>query len=233
MYSARPTRSSTGCTGHRGTGRAVAALLGRMTNHLDHLSNDRRHARSRIKLAGENGQLVEHYDVIFRELFCIAASTLASRMTESLLNVGVLWDEIFATGIEARPSRRISTSLEGLLGYGGRRQRIGHDPADLLEKGHWTPARGIWSRLADVPRSPSGSCSRHRPARGSGISIRQDEPGRGYHLLGDADQDAAARRRSCVRWPITLSKGRSQNPGCTSVCFPSRLESISSGLTCW
>ncbi len=56
-------------------------------------------------------------------------------MTENLLNMGVLWDEIFATGIETRPATRLSTTLDGMLGF-GRRQNVAHDQDDFLEKGH-------------------------------------------------------------------------------------------------
>ncbi len=59
---------------------------------------------------------MDNYEMIFRELFCVAASALAAKMSDDLTNVGVLWDEIFHTGgMEAtmqprRPSTRLSTA---------------------------------------------------------------------------------------------------------------------------
>lgn len=110
----------------------IAALLGWMNTHLDYASLDRPGGRSGIKLVEDNGQLIENYDIVFRELFCVAAASLATRLTENILNMGVLWDEIFATGIETRPNTRLSGTLDGML---GRRNNHGNDQDDLLEKG--------------------------------------------------------------------------------------------------
>ncbi|KAH7114686.1 hypothetical protein EDB81DRAFT_669628, partial [Dactylonectria macrodidyma] len=43
-------------------------------------------------------KMIERYDVIFRELFCLAAAALADRLREDLTSVGVLWDGILPTG---------------------------------------------------------------------------------------------------------------------------------------
>ena len=41
---------------------------------------------------------IEDYSQVFKELFCVAASDLASMFQEPLENLGVLWDEIMSTG---------------------------------------------------------------------------------------------------------------------------------------
>ncbi|KAH7018850.1 hypothetical protein EDB80DRAFT_818840 [Ilyonectria destructans] len=81
----------------------VATLLDWMKTHLDYLPQGGRRGMGSIKLVQENGQLVENYDMKFRELFCIAASTLSARMGEDIANAGALWDEIFATGTSSKP----------------------------------------------------------------------------------------------------------------------------------
>lgn len=74
----------------------IDGMIPSMIDHLSHLSA---HGRGRgIRLISEDGQLIEHYDVIFRELFCLAAVSLAARLKEQLLDVGVLWDDILPTG---------------------------------------------------------------------------------------------------------------------------------------
>ncbi|KAI0802295.1 hypothetical protein GGR55DRAFT_683390 [Xylaria sp. FL0064] len=75
---------------------AMSEMIISMANHVTYLPGNSR-GRS-VRLISENGQLIEHYDVVFRELFCLAAASIASRLKESLSNVGVLWDEILPTG---------------------------------------------------------------------------------------------------------------------------------------
>ncbi|KYK58808.1 MHYT domain signaling protein [Drechmeria coniospora] len=81
---------------------AIAAVTDKMAEHIGHLTQDRNHNRREVRLVNENGLLVENYDTILQELFCLAAASLASKMKDSLLHVGVLWDEIFVTGDAAK-----------------------------------------------------------------------------------------------------------------------------------
>ncbi|KAK7917357.1 hypothetical protein PG985_010965 [Apiospora marii] len=105
---------------------SISSLLPWMS---DHIANLPRHGRDRsaIKMYAENGQLVGSYVTIFRELFCLAASSLASKMSEDVTNAGTLWDEIFHTGAESRPVP--STSDTTLKGHPSA------DDASRLEKG--------------------------------------------------------------------------------------------------
>lgn len=78
---------------------SITGIIAGITNHLTHLPhNDRDSSRGGIKLITDHGELIENYDVIFRELFCAAAAGLAEKMKTSLQDVGILWDEILATG---------------------------------------------------------------------------------------------------------------------------------------
>lgn len=77
----------------------ISNILDKITNHIAYfLSQENHNSRRRIKLVGEDGSLVQHYDIIVCELFCLAAVALASKMKEPLTRAGILWDEIFATG---------------------------------------------------------------------------------------------------------------------------------------
>ncbi|KAK2044341.1 hypothetical protein LZ31DRAFT_522855 [Colletotrichum somersetense] len=78
----------------------ISTLVGGMANHLAHLPRcgRDRDTRAGIQLINDHGELIENYDVIFRELFCVAAVGLAEKMKEHLTSVGVLWDEILPTG---------------------------------------------------------------------------------------------------------------------------------------
>ncbi|KAI1495256.1 hypothetical protein F5X96DRAFT_675847 [Biscogniauxia mediterranea] len=82
---------------------AMSTMIGGITNHLVYLSRKSRDRK--IQLIGEDGELVDNYDIIFRELFCAAAANLADKMKEQLTNVGILWDEILPTGADI-PQRR-------------------------------------------------------------------------------------------------------------------------------
>lgn len=78
---------------------SITSIIGGIANHLTHLPHRQRdQTREGIKLITDHGELIENYDIIFRELFCAAASGLADKMKVPLANVGILWDEIVATG---------------------------------------------------------------------------------------------------------------------------------------
>ncbi|KAK0736579.1 hypothetical protein B0T21DRAFT_384058 [Apiosordaria backusii] len=77
---------------------SVTVLLGKMRNHLAELPHRGRNVRTGISLVDEDGHVIDNYDMIFRELFCLAAAGLADKMNENLTDAGVLWDEILSTG---------------------------------------------------------------------------------------------------------------------------------------
>jgi hypothetical protein len=74
----------------------ISGLINGMKRHLAQLPHKSRHkdAKKGIKLITDDGKLIEGYDVVFRELFCVAAAELSDQLNEPLVNVGVLWDEI-------------------------------------------------------------------------------------------------------------------------------------------
>lgn len=71
-----------------------------MKHHITQLphSSHSKDGRRGIELINNHGEMIAGYDVIFRELFCLAAAALGDRLREHLTSVGVLWDEILPTG---------------------------------------------------------------------------------------------------------------------------------------
>lgn len=127
---------------------SITSIIGGITNHLTHLPHtERDQTREGIKLITEHGELIENYELIFRELFCAAAAGLAEKMKTPLTSVGILWDEILATGggghIAHAQARRRQQNIERIVepdGLGPRREGIpdGLNVAsfeDLAEKG--------------------------------------------------------------------------------------------------
>jgi len=77
----------------------ISSIVNVMIDHLGrlpHLGRDL--SRNGIKLVDERGELIENYDIIFKELFCAAARALAEKTKSNLTQVGILWDEILPTG---------------------------------------------------------------------------------------------------------------------------------------
>lgn len=67
-----------------------------MAEHVSQLARQR--YSNSVKLMQDDGSPIAEYEVVCCELFSLAAATLASKLRVSLTDVGVLWDEIFATG---------------------------------------------------------------------------------------------------------------------------------------
>ncbi|KAM5354725.1 hypothetical protein ACJ41O_001372 [Fusarium nematophilum] len=85
----------------------ISTLVGGMRRHVSQLPHSGTHKDGRrgIQLINEHGEIIEQYDIIFRELFCLAAAALADRFREDLASVGVLWDEILPTGANSKRSQ--------------------------------------------------------------------------------------------------------------------------------
>ncbi|KAK6857154.1 hypothetical protein PG995_007341 [Apiospora arundinis] len=125
---------------------SVSSLLPWMSDHITNLprstssSGRDRGDRSAVKMYEENGQLVGSYVTIFRELFCLAAASLAGKMSEDVANAGTLWDEIFHTGVESRTPAAaavpvpVPSMFQDLIAKGSS-PGGGADDASRLEKG--------------------------------------------------------------------------------------------------
>ncbi|KAK8920355.1 Signaling protein YkoW [Metarhizium anisopliae] len=99
----------------------IAKVMGKMASHIAFLAQERHIGRAGVRLVGDDGVLVEDYDIILRELFCVTADALAAKTRETLKGVGTLWDEILVTGDSSKAP--------------GPRHRMLHDKFNLAEKG--------------------------------------------------------------------------------------------------
>lgn len=136
---------------------SITSIIGGIRNHLSHLPHrERDNSREGIKLITDHGDLIDNYEIIFRELFCAAAAGLADKMKTPLTNVGILWDEILATGggghaahVQARRRQQDVERIVDNDGLGPRRE--GGLPEgttkvssfeDLAEKGLFSRQQG-------------------------------------------------------------------------------------------
>ncbi|KAF4630239.1 hypothetical protein G7Y89_g7906 [Cudoniella acicularis] len=82
----------------------VTGLVPAMQNHLERAGLRHQHIRSRSQanLLNEEGTPIEDYSIIFRELFCVAAADLASNFKIPKEDLGLLFNEIVATGNKSK-----------------------------------------------------------------------------------------------------------------------------------
>ncbi|KAI1055830.1 hypothetical protein LB506_009434 [Fusarium annulatum] len=117
----------------------IRSLVGGMRQHLSQLPHSRTHKDGRrgIQLVSEHGETIDSYDMIFRELFCLAAAALADRLREDLASIGVLWDQILPTGANGRRPRpqlrKQSNAGAGLEGSEAKEEV--QNSLDVTEKG--------------------------------------------------------------------------------------------------
>ncbi|CAK7202061.1 hypothetical protein SEUCBS139899_004781 [Sporothrix eucalyptigena] len=88
---------------------SIEPILNGMHNHLAHLPS-KKDARDEsgpnsnnsntdgVQLISDHGEPIENYEAVLCELFCTTAEALSARLKVPLANVGMLWDEILATG---------------------------------------------------------------------------------------------------------------------------------------
>ncbi|KAF4335044.1 glycerol-3-phosphate dehydrogenase [Fusarium beomiforme] len=117
----------------------IWTLVGGMRQHVSQLPHSRTHKDGRrgIQLVSEHGETIDSYDMIFRELFCLAASALADRLREDLTSIGVLWDQILPTGASGRrpqPQQRKQSNAGTGLEASDTNEEI-HNSLDITEKG--------------------------------------------------------------------------------------------------
>jgi hypothetical protein len=154
---------------------SISALLEKMNQHLAFLPHTDRNVRTGIELVDSEGHIIENYETIFCELFCVAAASLASQMNEDLVDAGVLWNEILTTG-GTQGAGSISEGSESAVGNR-------HDPNDLAEKGVAQPRRNGQGHLmflvrkvaltsTILPRLVTASLSRARFLTSSGPRCR-------------------------------------------------------------
>ncbi|KAK1777234.1 hypothetical protein QBC45DRAFT_331096 [Copromyces sp. CBS 386.78] len=86
----------------------MSKMVDKMDLHLASLphspTSHSRKARMGIEFMDEQGKIIDDYDVIFREMFCLATVDLSAKLDMPLDEAGILWDEILTTGGISRTS---------------------------------------------------------------------------------------------------------------------------------
>ncbi|KAG5743031.1 hypothetical protein H9Q70_014254 [Fusarium xylarioides] len=110
----------------------ISGLINGMKQHLRQLPHKSQHKdpTKGIQLIDDDGELINGYSVIFRELFCVAASKLSDRLDESITTMGILWDEIIPKRSVANPAY-----LQALEKH---RDNQTSDTSEILRKGSTT-----------------------------------------------------------------------------------------------
>ncbi|EXM13691.1 hypothetical protein FOTG_17870 [Fusarium oxysporum f. sp. vasinfectum 25433] len=86
----------------------ISSLVGGMRQHVSQLPHSRTYKDGRrgIQLVSDHGEMIESYDMIFRELFCLAAAALADRLRNDLTSIGVLILQSFKDGNASQRTTR-------------------------------------------------------------------------------------------------------------------------------
>ncbi|KAJ4417911.1 hypothetical protein N0V85_001652 [Neurospora sp. IMI 360204] len=123
----------------------ISKMVDKMDLHLASLphssTSHSRKARMGIEFIDEEGKIIEDYDVIFREMFCLATVDLSAKMDMTLDEAGVLWDEILTTG-------GISSGVHSP--HGGGSKRNSDASAGLDKKGSTSTAAEMQKKLEDL-----------------------------------------------------------------------------------
>jgi hypothetical protein len=90
----------------------VEALVPAMRNHINHtlMSRGVRAGTAEVTLSNDSDEPIDNYSLIFRELFCVAASDLADQLNQPLESAGVLFDKILSTGNDKEKACQSTTT---------------------------------------------------------------------------------------------------------------------------
>ncbi|KAL2151770.1 hypothetical protein VTH82DRAFT_6868 [Thermothelomyces myriococcoides] len=114
---------------------SISALLDGMSRHVSRLPHTGRNPRTGIELVDKEGHIINNYDTVFCELFCLAAAALARQMNEDLADAGILWDEIMATGGQSAPADTVSQQSTAGTSSRHSSSSLRHELDDLAERG--------------------------------------------------------------------------------------------------
>lgn len=178
-----------------------------MNHHLARLPHTGRNVRTGIDLVDKEGHIIENYDTIFCELFCVAASALARQMNEDLVDAGILWDEIVATGghstagsiSQASTSTRSQTSVPSLK----------HDLDDMAEKGVTPRKRNGHGHLMFLVRRVDSNHVDHLAASGYCFA----EPRQVSHIIRSKMQIRSNRLEEKLKGMERYARGNLLEPG--------------------
>jgi hypothetical protein len=187
---------------------SISTLLDKMYQHLARLPHNGRNMRTGIELVDKEGHIIDNYDTIFCELFCVAASALAHQMNEDLVNAGILWDEILATG--GHPTAgSISEDSASPRSRVGSVPDIKKDLADLAEKGATPTTRNGQGHLMFLVRRVDSRHVDHMAALGYCFA----EPRHVAHIIRSKMQIRSSRLEDKLRGMERYARGTMMEPG--------------------
>ncbi|KAJ4286353.1 hypothetical protein N0V88_008059 [Collariella sp. IMI 366227] len=159
-----------------------------------------RNVRTGIELVDEEGHIIDNYDTIFCELFCVAASALARQMDGDLAEAGVLWDEILSTGGQTSTGSisQASTSTRGTK-----------DLDDLAEKGIPANRRNKHGHLMFLVRRVGNSHVDHLAASGYCFA----DPHQVSHIIRSKMQIRTSKLEEKLRGMSRYAHGNMLEPG--------------------
>ncbi|KAK4153769.1 hypothetical protein C8A00DRAFT_15022 [Chaetomidium leptoderma] len=182
----------------------TSTFLQKMHYHLARLPHHGRNVRTGIELVDKEGHIIDNYDTIFCELFCVAASALAHQMNEDLVDAGVLWDEIVATGGHPTTGSisQASTSTRSV-------PSPKHDLDDMAEKGVAQNNRNGQGHLMFLVRRVDSSHVDHLAASGYCFA----EPRQVAHIIRSKMQIRSNRLEEKLRGMERYARGSLLEPG--------------------
>lgn len=178
-----------------------------MNHHLASLPHHERNVRTGIELVDKEGHIIENYDTIFSELFCVAASALAVQMNEDLVDVGILWDEIVATG--GHPTAGSISEESTTMGSGDSTPTIKKGLDDLAEKGSSPKHRNGQGHLMFLVRKVESGHVDHLAAAGYCFA----EPRHVSHIIRSKMQIRSSRLEEKFRSMERYARGTMLDPG--------------------
>jgi hypothetical protein len=157
--------------------------------------------------------VIDNYDTIFCELFCLAAASLAAKLNENLIDLGFLWDEILATGGHTTtPSMSLDENSAGPYPSKTAAETTIQKLDDVAEKGiapNRTKTRGHGYLMFLVRRVDNNHAIEQLTAAG----YRFAEPHQVSHIIASQMQIRAPRLELKMRGMERYAQGAMLNPG--------------------
>lgn len=188
---------------------SISTLLDKMHHHLANLPHQRRSRRTEIELVDHEGHIIDNYDTIFCELFCVAAAALSQHMHEDLVDAGVLWDEILATGGPPTTGSLSELSATTSAYSRGSEPSLKQDPDSMAERGMTLSRRGGHGHLMFLVRKVDSSHVEHLTASGYCFA----EPRQVAHIIGSKMQIRTTRLEQKLRGMERYARGTMLDPG--------------------
>lgn len=181
--------------------------MDKMYHHLATLPHHGRNMRTGIELVDKDGHVIDDYDTIFCELFCVAAAALAHSMHEDLVDAGILWDEILATGGHSHGTT--GSISQSSTTYSQSVPSLKQDLENQAEKGMTQSRRNGHGHLMFLVRKVDSSHVDHLAASGYCFA----DPRQVAHIIGSKMQIRTTRLEQKLRGMERYARGTMLSAG--------------------